>query len=76
MSEAKVPHSQYPERETMAVTVRGQTSPGWFTGQAAVWTGGSTPRIIGPFDDVAAAMRYQMDHAPGGQIFPFDTPAS
>ena len=58
----------------MTVTVRGQSIPGFFSGRAALWTGGSSPRIIGPFDSAQDAMQYQMDHAPGSQIFPFSEP--
>lgn len=68
------PHPLYPDRKTETFAVRGQVMPGWFSGQAAIWTGGSSPRVIGPFDTVADAQKYLADHAPGAQIFPFDTP--
>jgi hypothetical protein len=67
-------HAQYPERHTVSVTVHGNTLPGWFSGPAAIWTGGSSPRIIGPFDSVTEAMKYLADHAPGAQIFPYEAP--
>lgn len=67
-------HALYPERTTETVTVRGQSVPGFFSGRAAIWTGGSSPRIIGPFEDARAAMEYQMDHAPGSSIFPYNEP--
>jgi hypothetical protein len=67
-------HALYPERDSETVTVRGQSVPGFFSGRAAIWTGGSSPRIIGPFDSAREAMEYQMDKAPGSQIFPFSEP--
>lgn len=67
-------HPLYDERTTETVTVRGQSVPGFFSGRAAIWTGGSSPRIIGPFDSAREAMEYQMDKAPGSQIFPFNEP--
>jgi hypothetical protein len=69
-------HPLYPEREVVAVTVRGNTMPGLFTGEAAIWTGGSSPRIIGPFPGAAEAYKYMTGHpaTAGGQIFPFDNP--
>lgn len=67
-------HPLYPERHSETVTVRGQSVPGFFSGRAAIWTGGSSPRIIGPFDSAHDAMEYQMDKAPGSQIFPFSEP--
>lgn len=67
-------HPLYAERSTMTVTVRGQSVPGFFSGPAAIWTGGSSPRVIGPFDTARQAMEWQMDHAPGSQIFPFSAP--
>lgn len=70
------PHSEFPGRENKTVTVRGQTMPGWFTGPAAVWTGGHAPRVIGPFPDVESALKYQTDHAPGAKVFPIDPPES
>lgn len=69
------PHPLYPERENLTVTIRGQAMPGWFTGQAAIWTGGTTPRIVGPFDDCKSALQYLSDTHPGGQVFPYDEPA-
>jgi hypothetical protein len=68
------PHPLYPERANQTVTVRGQAMPGWFTGQAAIWTGGTSPRIIGPFEDCKAALNYMSDTHPGGQVFPYDEP--
>jgi hypothetical protein len=47
---------------------------GWFSGEAAIWTGGPEPKVIGPFEDVRTAMLWQADNAPGGQIFPFYPP--
>lgn len=67
-------HALYPERETTTVTLQGISFPGLFTGRAAIWTGGTTPRIIGPFDSAKDAMRYATDHSPGSQIFPFSEP--
>ena len=69
-------HPLYPERQTQSITVRGTSMPGWFTGQACIWTGGSSPRCIGPFDDVTDAMVYASEHHPGAQFFPYDQPAS
>lgn len=69
-------HPEFPDRENHTVTGRGgQTMPGWWTGPAALWTGGNAPRVIGPFPDVESALKYQTDHAPGSKIFPIDPPA-
>lgn len=69
-------HPLYPERESRTITIRGVEMPGLFTGPAAIWTGGSSPRVIGPFDDVLAAQKYMANspHASNGQIFPIDPP--
>lgn len=68
------PHPLYPERSSQTVTIRGQAMPGWFTGEACIWTGGSSPRIIGPFDDCKSALEYASDRHPGAQVFPYDLP--
>jgi len=67
-------HPLYSDRNTIDITVQGQSLPGWFSGRAAIWTGGSSPRIIGPFDTARDAMEYQMNKAPGSQIFPYSEP--
>lgn len=64
-------HPLYPDRETVSITVRGNTMAGWFTGPAVIWTGGAEPKVVGPFRDVQAAMLWQSAHAQGSQIFPF-----
>lgn len=64
-------HALYGDRESKTVSHRGQVLPGWFSGEAAVWTGGSAPRIVGPFEDVEKAMDWVEDHAPGAGIFPY-----
>lgn len=74
MTEASEQHPLYPERENQTVTVRGQAMPGWFTGRAAIWTGGTAPRVVGPFDTAKDALSYMGDRHPGGQVFPFDEP--
>lgn len=68
-------HPLYPERSVCSVTIRGTRMPGWFTGAACIWTGGSSPRCIGPFDDVALAMTYAADRHPGAQFFPYSEPS-
>jgi hypothetical protein len=70
------PHPLYPERHVKTITVRGVDMPGLFTGPAAIWTGGSSPRVIGPFEDVLAAQQYMTRNATAsnGQIFPIDPP--
>jgi len=70
----KVAHPLYPERETQTLTIRGTTMPGWFTGEACIWTGGSSPRCIGPFPDVSEAMKYAETRHPGSQFFPYNKP--
>lgn len=67
-------HPLYTDRENKTITIRGDSMPGWFTGQAAIWTGGSAPKIIGPFESCKDAMLWQADHAPGSQIFPYYEP--
>lgn len=69
------PHPLYPERETVTIALRGQEMPGWFTGPAALWTGGAEPRVIGPFDGVAQAQQFMSTNpgAAGAQIFPIST---
>lgn len=68
-------HPQYPERDSENVNVRGTIMPGWFSGRAAIWTGGASPRIIGPFDSVSDAMGYANKKAlPGAGFFPYDEP--
>lgn len=67
-------HPLYPERQTETVTIRGVSQPGWFTGPAAIWTGGHSPRVIGPFPTVTEALKYQGEHAAGSQVFPIDPP--
>lgn len=69
------PHPLYPERWTHTVQLRdGVALPGWFTGPAMIWTGGSSPRCIGPFDTVTLAMDYATSRHPGAQFFPYDEP--
>lgn len=70
----KVSHPLYPERSTQSITIRGTTMPGWFTGEACIWTGGSSPRCIGPFDDITEAMKYAETRHPGSQFFPYNKP--
>lgn len=67
-------HPLYPERENLTVTFRGQAMPGWFTGPACIWTGGSSPRVVGPFDDCKKALTYAADKHPGAQVFPYNEP--
>lgn len=66
----------YPDRETTSVFVRGQTFPGWFSGPACVWTGGTAPRVIGPFATAEDALEYQAEHAPGSKVLPIDMPGN
>lgn len=68
-------HPTYPSRDTVAVTVRGQVMPGWFSGPAVVWTGGAQPIIIGPFPSAQEALEYQTEHAPGANVFPIEAPS-
>lgn len=68
------PHPLYPDRTVLSVTIRGNTSPGWFSGQAGVWTGGPEPKIVGPFDSARDALMWQADNAPSAQVFPFYPP--
>lgn len=69
-------HPLYPERQNRTITIRGVEMPGLFTGPAAIWTGGSSPRVIGPFEDVLAAQLYMTRNpvASNGQLFPIDPP--
>jgi hypothetical protein len=67
-------HPLYPDRTTINVTIRGNTMAGWFSGEAAIWTGGADPKIVGPFEGVREAMLWQADNAPGSQIFPYYPP--
>lgn len=68
------PHPLYPERITHTVYFNGVAMPGWFTGEACIWTGGSSPRCIGPFDTVTKAMEYAASRHPGAQFFPYSKP--
>lgn len=76
MNHETEPHPLYPERQNKTITVRGVDMPGLFSGPAAIWTGGSSPRVIGPFDGVLAAQLYMARNADAsnGQVFPIDEP--